>query len=109
MLNNNVFDDCEYIQGRKITIEEEEIINNLIKYNENEDKTNNIFSIFPTQIIFKENNSITWNINNYEVVTHKKKIIINLKMMRHYIFIIHCHILQIKKKSFYILKNYWFY
>ena len=73
MLNNNVFDDCEYIQGRKITIEEEEIINNLIKYNENEDKTNNIFSIFPTQIIFKENNSITWNINNYEVVTHNKK------------------------------------
>ena len=65
MLNNNVFVDCEYIQGRKITIEEEEIINNLIKYNENEDKTNNIFSIFPTQIIFKENNSITWNINNY--------------------------------------------
>ena len=52
MLNNNVFDDCEYIQGRKITIEEEEIIKKLIIYKEIEDKTNNIFSIFPTQIIF---------------------------------------------------------
>ena len=73
MLNNNVFVDCEYIQGRKIKSEEEEIIKNLIIYKENEDKTNNIFSLFPTQIIFKENNSITWNINNYEVVTHNKK------------------------------------
>ena len=71
MMNNILNEDYEYIPSVKLSSQEKQLINDIINYNE--DGTYNIFSLFPEQIIFKEDDNIKWCQNDYEVITQNKK------------------------------------
>ena len=70
---NNILNDYEYIPSVELSTQEKQLIINIIDYDEEKDTTYNIFSLFPEQIIFKENNNIKWCQNDYEVITQNKK------------------------------------
>ena len=104
--DNILNEDYKYIPSVELSTQEKQLINNIIDYDEEKDTTYNIFSLFPEQIIFKENNNIKWCQNDYEVITQNKKEYYKFKDDdKLYIFNKMSYITT-KSNYFYILINY---
>ncbi len=93
-LFNNFDDDediiNEYVEGKPINQDELKEINDFINFDFNNYNYNEVCHIIQIFLVFKDdifkiNDAIKFNKVKYEAIEKNKNLIINLKVMKHYI------------------------